>query len=131
MFDLRALFLAVDAERERQAISWAALSRQIGVAASTIRRFKEANDAEADGVLAVVRWLGSAPEDFVAGAAVRGSPLPATDGRYIRVDMELVRHAIGAPTGANARTRTSIQKLVEVSQRSRQPVASLTRIADV
>lgn len=51
-FDLQALFREIDAEREHQSLSWAALARQVGVAASTIRRFGEADDAEADGVLA-------------------------------------------------------------------------------
>ena len=67
LFDLQRLFRAVDAQRERHGLSWAALARQVGVAASTIRRFGEAEDAEADGVLALVIWLGAAPEDYVRG----------------------------------------------------------------
>ena len=60
-----------------------------------------------------------------------GNRLPAADGGYIRVDMELVAIANGDPTGARGRTRTTIQKLVEVAQRSGQPVASLTRFSDM
>lgn len=69
MFDLGRLFHAVDAERERQGLSWASLARQVGVSASTLRRFCEADDAEADGVLAVIRWLGTTPEDYISGDA--------------------------------------------------------------
>ena len=48
VFDLQALFHAIDVERQRQHLSWTALSRHVGVSASTIRRYSEANDAEAD-----------------------------------------------------------------------------------
>ena len=131
LFDLPALFVAADTERKREGLSWAALARQIGVAASTLRRYEVADDAEADGVLAVVRWLGAAPEDYVTGGAVRGQLLPVSEGGFIRVDMELIAVASGERNGARGRTRTSIQKLVEVAQHSGEPVASLTRIANV
>ncbi len=130
-FDLRALFLAADAERERGGASWAALARQIGVAASTMRRYEHAADAEADGVLAVVAWLGAAPEDYLTGVAAPGERLAATAGGHIRVDMELVAAAEGDPRGAQGRTRTTIQRLVEVTQRAGRPVASLTRISEL
>ena len=65
VFDLQALFHAIDAERERQHLTWTALSRHVGVSASTIRRYSEANDAEADGVLILIQWLATAPEDFI------------------------------------------------------------------
>jgi len=115
----------------RQGLSWAALAREVGVAASTIRRFGEADDAEADGVLAAVRWLGAAPEDYVAGDAVRGQRLRPDGSGYVRVDMELVAIAKGDPSDVGGRARTSIQRLVEVAQRSRRPVASLTRLSEV
>ncbi|MGI9598182.1 MAG: hypothetical protein ACR2QK_18610 [Acidimicrobiales bacterium] len=131
LFDLPRLFRAVDVERQRRGLGWAGLARQVGVAASTIRRFGEADDAEADGVLALVRWLGVAPEDYVAGDLVRGDRLrPAGDG-YVRVDMELVATANGDHRGAKGRSRTSIQDLVEVAKRSGQPVAALTRFSEV
>ena len=131
LFDLRQLFLAVDVERKRQGVSWVALADEVGVAASTVRRFAEAEDAEADGVLALVRWLGTVPEDYVAGSAVGGNHLPCGDGGYVRVDMELVAMANGDPDGAKGRVRTSIQRLVAAAQRSRQTVSSLTRFSEV
>lgn len=130
-FDLRKLFRAIDAEREHRSLSWAALGRQVGVAPSTILRFGEAGDAEADGVLALVRWLGVPPEDYVTGASVKGARLRQHGDGLVRVDMELIAKANGDPRGAQGRTRTSIQHLVEVAQRSGQPVTSLTRFSDV
>lgn len=131
LFDLRGLFLDVDAERERQGLSWAALARQVEVAPSTIRRFAEAENAEADGVLALIRWLGVAPEDYVRGDLVTGKRLPADDAGHVRVDMELVARATGDSGGPRGRSRTTIQNLVEVAQHSGQSVASLTRLSDV
>lgn len=107
------------------------MSRQVGVAPSTIRRFGEADDAEADGVLALIGWLGDAPEDYVRDDVVGGKRLPDAGGRFVRVDMELVTSAKADPAGVRGRTRASIQVLVGVAQRSGRTVASLTRLSDV
>ena len=128
-FDLRGLFRAIDAEREQRGLSWSALAREAGVAASTIRRFDDASDAEADGVLALVRWLRATPEDFVASDSVQSVRLHRPGEGHVRVDMELVSRAIGDARGARGRTRTTIQRLVEAAQSSGRPVASLTRFS--
>jgi hypothetical protein len=100
------------------------LGRDVGVSVSTIRRLERADDAEADGVLALIRWLGVAPETFVPGGSVVGEPLlPAGDG-VIRVDMSLV-----SETG-RAGGRTSIQRLVTTAQGADRCVASFTRRSD-
>ncbi len=130
-FDLEALYQAIDVERERQGLSWAGLSDQTGVSASTIRRFSHADDAEADGVLALIRWLTAIPEDFVEGVTVSGTALPRPDRDHIRVDMELVARAVGQPRGAAGRTRTTIQHLATVAGSSGQPIASLTRQSEL
>lgn len=130
-FDLGELFGAVSTEREARGLTWAALSREVGVAASTIRRFAEADDAEADGVLALVRWLGVVPEDFVGDNSVTGERLQGAGPGYVRVDMESIARASGDPRIGRGRSRTTIQTLTEVAQRAGQSVASLTRLSDV
>ncbi len=108
------------------------LARQVGVAASTMRRYEEADDAEADGVLAVLRWLRVVPEDYVAGDAVNGDVLPDDGHGYIRVDMELVAAASGDGSGrATERRRTTIQRLVAVAQGSGNTIRSLTKYSEV
>lgn len=128
-FDLRALGQAVENERERRDLSLAALSRQIGVSSSTLRRFGQADDAEADGVLAAIRWLGAMPEEYVTGGGVVGKPLPSAEAGYVRVDMRLVAEAEGVSMGS--RTRTTIQRLVAAAAAAGQPVAALTRVSEV
>lgn len=127
LFDLRLLFCAIDSEREREHLSWAALARAVGVSSSTIRRFADADDAEADGVLALVRWLGVAPEDYVVDSQVKGQLLPHGEGPIVRVDMELVALANNESGGARGRTRTTIQRLAATAQQTQRSVASLTR----
>ncbi len=126
-FDLGGLFRDVVTERERRGLSWAELSREVGVSSSTIRRFGEAEDAEADGVLALVRWLRVAPERYVLGRSCSGERLVEPGDGVVRVDMALVAEAAGDSRGARGRSRTTIQRLVDVAQRSGRSVASLTR----
>ena len=57
----------------------------------------------------------------------RGTGCRGRAGGYIRVDMDLVADAAGDRRGAQGRTRTTIQRLVEIAQGSGRPVASLTR----
>lgn len=85
-FDLHELSIRVDSARVERDLTWAELSRHVGVATSTIRRFATASDAEADGVLALIRWLGVAPEQFIVDSAIAGTPLPAAGDGIIRVD---------------------------------------------
>jgi hypothetical protein len=130
-FDLAGLFAAIDAKRADRGLSWAALSREVGIAASTIKRFADADDAEADGVLALIRWVGEAPEEFIDGVTSAGEPLTAGDQGFVRVDIELVAEASGEPGGAKGRTRTTIQRLAAAAHGSQQSVASLTRLSEV
>lgn len=131
-FDLRGLFESIDDERARLGMSWAAVARDVGVSTSTIRRFGDANDAEADGVLALVRWLGVAPEAFVAGNENRrsGDTLATTGAGIVRVDMSAVATAAGDDRGARGRTRTTIQHLTSVAHHADVAISSLTRLSD-
>lgn len=125
-FDLSQLFAEIDRKRRRRDLSWAALARLVGVSASTIRRFESADDAEADGVLTLIAWLGSSPEQFIANASVRGRRLPSIDSGFVRVDMERVAAARGDSTSTKGRTRMTIQRLVDIAQAAHRPVADLT-----
>ena len=130
VFDLRSLFHAIDAERHRQHLSWTALSRHVGVSASTIRRYSQANDAEADGVLILIQWLATAPEDYITGNTITPQKLTPPENGTVRVDMNRVANTTQDPRGADGRTRTTIQRLVRAAQDTNQPVASLTRTTD-
>ena len=130
-FDLHRLHEEIDAERQRQRLSWTALSRQVGVAASTIRRYANADDAEADGVLWLLQWLDAAPEDYMTESSIKPTRLPPAERGHARVDMNRVAQAVGDPRGADGRTRTTIQRLIEAAQHSGQGVASLTRLTEL
>lgn len=133
-FDLHRLYQEINAERQRQNLSWNALSRQVHVAASTIRRYASADDAEADGVLALIHWLDATPEDYITNNSITPTRLPPAAHGQPRVDMDRVAEATKDPLdprGANGRTRTTIQRLVGAAQHSGQSVASLTRLTEL
>jgi len=90
-FDLRSLH----AERIRRGFSKQRLAATIGVSASTIARTAGGGVMEADGVLAMVRWLGAPPKRFVRPAAA-GQPtrLPASPTAMVRADTEAMRRAL-------------------------------------
>lgn len=113
VFDLGGLYRDLAAARERRSLSWAGLAREVGVSPSTIRRLRNADDAEADGVLAVICWLGVTPEQYVQGDVVKPERLRDPGHGLVRVDMNLVAEADGDAHGARGRSRTSIQRLVE------------------
>ena len=123
-FDLGRLFVAIDRERQRQDLSWADLARRVGVSASTIRRFESADDAEADGVLTLIAWLGTIPESYIATGRVHGRKLPTLDNGFVRVDMARLPSRHGHKKSG---TRTTIQRLTGAAQESRQPIAELVR----
>jgi hypothetical protein len=125
-FDLGALFRAVDDARTAQGLSWSALSNEVRVAATTIRRFSTASDAEADGVLAVVRWLGVAPEVFICDSRVEGEGLAAPSDGMVRVDLAAVNDADDDHRNAQQQ-RTTIQRVARVAQHTKRSVASFTR----
>lgn len=126
-FDLLGLSRWIDNARQDRHLTWAAISQEVGVATSTVRRFATASDAEADGVLALVGWLGVAPEQFVTDSKIAGMPLPSAGEGVIRVDMALVAELAAPSRRARPTTRTTIQRLVAAAQASEVPLASLTR----
>lgn len=64
-FDTKALHKALDEQRKRRDMSWADVSKEIGVSASTLRRTSEGGRMEVDGMLAMVYWLNEKVETFV------------------------------------------------------------------
>ncbi len=121
-FDLAELSCRIDQLRDERGLTMMALAREVGVAASTIRRFRTAAGAEADGVLALIAWTGDAPEKFITGSLVDGTPLADAGTGTIRVDMALVEDG----SGRRSTTRTTIQRLANTAQTSGRTVASLT-----
>jgi hypothetical protein len=76
-FDLKALYLALDVQRQMRGLTWAQATREINsvgpipqlhpIATSTITGLRTKDVAEGAGVLQMLRWLGRAPESFMGG----------------------------------------------------------------
>ena len=64
-FDAKALHKALNEQRKRRDMSWADVSKEIGVSASTLRRTKDGGRMEVDGMIAMVYWLNEKVETFI------------------------------------------------------------------
>ena len=64
-FDSKALYRALEKQRKEWGMTWAELSREIGVSTSTITGTRKGGRMEVDGMLAMVYWLGGGVETFV------------------------------------------------------------------
>ena len=101
------------------------MAADVGVSISTVRRLETAADAEADGVLTLVAWLGMQPESFISGAAVPDRPVEPLSGQVVRVDLDAVRAA--DPAVGWRGSRTTIQRLAQYATSANVTVETLTR----
>ena len=80
-FDLRALYEALDAQRQARGLTWAAAVAEINrhrtvlrpIALSTITTLQHKPRGEGDGILQMLLWL-EASESFVPGANAGDDP---------------------------------------------------------
>jgi hypothetical protein len=92
-FDAMALFRAMDARRAERELSWRQVADQVWeqsavlnarrrdhpISPSTLTGIARRRDCSCQHALFILRWLGEAPERFVAGSSPDGAavPLPA------------------------------------------------------
>jgi transcriptional regulator with XRE-family HTH domain len=69
-FDSKALYAALDHQRQEQGLSWQQLGKRVGVSPSTLTRTRKGGRMEVDGMLAMVAWLRRPVEDFVRNRPV-------------------------------------------------------------
>jgi hypothetical protein len=90
-FDPRALFEALDRQRQERDLSWSGVARELWamsaelntlrprdhpLAPATITNLAKNGDTSCQHALFFLRWLGRTPESFVPGAEDAGRPLP-------------------------------------------------------
>jgi len=87
----------VDGERRARGLTWAALSAQLGISATTIKSMpKRRWGIELDGVIGLCRWLGRTVESFAGGDGGL-PPRPASyaeTGRALRFDTRALYAAV-------------------------------------
>lgn len=109
-FSLRALYAALDAQRQARGLSWSQATKEIGgqsgrssaraLSPSTVTGTRTRAIAEGDGVLQMIRWLNRTPESFVPGkqqfaeADTRLPDIPAN--RVLRFDTRKLHAALDA-----------------------------------
>lgn len=150
-FDLSALYRAVDAKRYRMFKKWPVVASETGVSLATIRAMNGGSTMEADGVLAIARWIGEPPETWVRPK--RDAPMleympPAVMWRAdsallhrrldeIRVERGLTWTAVAEELGCGSPGmltrlakggRISIQLLAAAAAWLDEPIARFTRL---
>lgn len=104
-FSLQALYAALDAQRQERGYSWSRATREMvqhgkrhPLSLSTVKGMRTKALAEADGVLAMLRWLGRSPESFLPASDVtgeRGACLPdIPSGKVLRFDTIRIHAAL-------------------------------------
>lgn len=58
-FDADALYVDLDRIRRRRGIRWRALAGEAGVSPSTLTRMAYGNQPSADGLVRLLKWLGT------------------------------------------------------------------------
>ena len=65
-FDARVLYEAMDEQRGVRGLSWREVALEIGgISPSTLTRTKLGGRMQADGMLAMCRWVGRTAESFL------------------------------------------------------------------
>jgi hypothetical protein len=136
-FSLKALYAALDAQRQARGQSWSEATREInrqsgrsssrGLSASTVTGTSSRRAAEGDGVLQMLRWLNRTPESFVPGYEESedvGAGLPAIPAKQIlRFDTKRLHGALDAQRIARKMTWAQVAKDVGLG------VSSLTYLS--
>jgi hypothetical protein len=115
-FDLKALYVALDEQRQARGLTWAQATREINavgppaprhpIATSTITGLRTKTMAEGAGVLQMLRWLCRAPESFVDNLPPgRVSRRHAPDALVARAGVEIYP-VVGNVASGFSRDRT-------------------------
>lgn len=129
-FSLKALYDALDAQRQARGLSWPQVMREMQgskrtsiptrrLSRSTVTGTRVRRVAEGDGVLAMLRWLNRSPESFVQGhhqsegAGERLPEVPA--GKVLRFDAKKIYAALDARRIELAMTWPAVAKEIGAS----------------
>jgi len=132
-FDLRALYGALDRKRLSLGMSWQNVALEVAgkragkrrrISASTITRTARGGQMEADGVLAMVRWVGLTFRDFTRNASLPAPARAATTGMTGRFDTTAFYAALDGARRSRGMTWRQV-----ASQLSGFSPAMLTRLA--
>jgi hypothetical protein len=107
-FELVVLYRAIDSKRLRRRLKWPDVAAEIGLPLKTVQSTRFATTMEADAVLAMVRWVGIAPETFVRPE--REGPIPEymDTGTVWRVDAAALYTRLAAAREARGMTWKAI-----------------------
>jgi transcriptional regulator with XRE-family HTH domain len=74
--NVRALYAALDAQRDARGLSWRQLAKDRGLSPSTFTRLANGHRPDVDAFAALVGWLGQPAERFITAEAAAQSEEP-------------------------------------------------------
>ena len=98
-FDGPGFFLALDASRQDQAITWRKVAELSGVSQSTLTRMSQGKRPDVDSLAALTTWSGLSVDDFVKRNSEEVNRSPKTLAQitiYLRSDPNLSEEAATA-----------------------------------
>ncbi len=128
-FDAVALFEALDGQRQEKALSWRQVADAVWaqssvlnerrhdhpIAVETITGMRKRNDTSCQHALFLLRWIGRAPEAFIAdpvpGTAGVGLPAAGPD-RRLRWNLRALYDAVNVRKGEEGLTWSSLADLL-------------------
>lgn len=133
-FDIDALYLALDRQRQARGMTWAQVSRDINrqfagstaapMAASTLSGVRGRRVLEGDGVLQMLLWLNRTPESFSANT--RDEPLPQVPAdRILRFDTRKIYALLDAQRATHHLTWAEVSRQI-----GKTTPSTLTRLAN-
>jgi len=136
-FSLRALFNALDAQRQARGLSWSQVIKEMHqrsdrpstrrLSQSTVSGIGTRSAAEGDGILAMLRWLNRTAESFVPGhrdsKEISSWRPDIPPGMFLRFDAKKIYAALDARRLEREMTWAEVAK--EIGTNS----ASLTHLA--
>jgi transcriptional regulator with XRE-family HTH domain len=92
LIDTPALYVALDARRSREDLSWRELAKRIDLSPSVFTRLSQGRQPEFDSYARMINWLGVSMDDFVEREKPSDAEAEDTVERiasYLRADKAL------------------------------------------
>lgn len=141
-FNYKVLYAAMDEQRRNRNLTWQDISREIGVAASTIVKTGDSGHKtmEADGVWAMVQWVGQTMHYFTRNAKLTAPPtITINKGELRRFDTTAFYAALDEQRRARGWTWQQLAHeiggfspamLTRLTERGRMGVSQVVILAD-
>jgi transcriptional regulator with XRE-family HTH domain len=89
--DVDALYAALDAKRQKEALSWRELAGNLRISPSTLTRMAQGRRPDVDAFATLLRWLGMSADAFMRSSTRKKEEVNAVAmiSSYLRADRNI------------------------------------------